>query len=64
MEFSNTSNNILKWFEASSWEGYTIENKNELGACSTGYIDTMYGNWNVGYSHTGDFIWDKWPNKV
>ena len=61
--FSNTSDNILKWFEASSLEGYTIESKNEIGACSTGYINTMCGNWYFGYSHTGDFIWDNWPNK-
>ena len=61
--YSNTSADILKWFVASSWEGYTIENNNELGACSTGYIGTMCANWDVGYSHTGDFICGKWPNK-
>ena len=60
---SNTSDNIVKWFESVAWEGYTVDNQNVNGGCSLGYTGTMWGSCDIGYSHTGDFKWGKWPNQ-
>ena len=59
---SIVSDNFIHCLYSAAWLGYVSPTNNNLGECFTGYQGILWGDWQVGFSKTSNYQWDKCPD--
>ena len=59
---SVTTDNFIACLYSAAWLGYVSPSNNNLGECFTGYQGIIWGDWQVGFSKTSNYQWDRCPD--
>ena len=56
---SATSDNFIACLYSAAWLGYASPSNNNLGECFTGYQGILCADWQIGFSRTNNYQWNR-----